>query len=936
MHRYLMTLALLVAASAQATPNGSPPRDAGDLFSPYEQDPSFPQVGTNPIVAMTAAGYNVSLYRYNGSGTQLTLPDLADILADTIGVGAFVSHGHGGGFAVEVYPNTDAGRNDANDAYTNVYLAAGYTTAEVYVGHSAHGWSVSVTPAFIGRYAQPAGLIGLFISQGASGLSSWHASFAFGSTVDSSNLTQWNTIWTRLQDGSTATAALNGTVFSPAGNGAFVIRPDVESVQPLPGTTITGITNVRVAFSAAMNTVRSPAEMDSRYVFRILRQTWTAPDTLVVRLARVSWGTDALRIDAYRAKTPGGILLNGGRHYNASYTSNGSDNGAASLVDFAVFDGAVHFTVDGEYRTREYRILGSPTAGGPFDLLTTVAADGGGLYTVPVPPAAVYRLEEVEADGRTLFMAEDIARQPRQREDPPELDLDAIHQQSVERVQQYRQMVGEQPQAVTWYVLVAPQAWLSDLQPLIDLASLRGYGTILHTRESLPADPDSCRIRLQTLNHGYYQDGVRLVQLVGDDVDHPSMYGPQRPVIWSGSWAAIWQAQIDAGVQPQPERQIMPGWYILDQRPRGEGMTYFAPYYLTYTPYVDVNDDGAPDMACAVIPAASRADLVPFVDKVIAYEMGYPPSQRVVIASNDRDAFGNSGELVAAQVSEDLVPAVPQGVYATVLSALQIGGYWTERTAAVTDALADGPQVMLMLGTNSTKDRPVDFFAPGWSPTNLLPAPPTYVIAASCETAGFSRTEYPAYGQALGKKFLTVQNRGAIAWAGFSAGTWQDGDGWLAEEVLRQTYADPTRPLAVSAQLAVQSFLTQHPQHRELAESFIFSGFILTRLNLNGIPTDVAAVPRRTWLWGATPNPFNATTNLQFSVEHTGPAQLDIYDVRGARVRQLYNGVAVAGQPYPLVWMGTGDAGRPVSTGVYFVNLRSGGKSMTKKLTLLK
>jgi hypothetical protein len=85
------------------------------------------------------------------------------------------------------------------------------------------------------------------------------------------------------------------------------------------------------------------------------------------------------------------------------------------------------------------------------------------------------------------------------------------------------------------------------------------------------------------------------------------------------------------------------------------------------------------------------------------------------------------------------------------------------------------------------------------------------------------------------------------------------------------------------------------------------------------------------------PNPFNPTTTIAFYVPEGAPlkATLVVYDVTGARVRTLADGVVPPGR-HEVRWNGTNDNGNRVGTGVYFYRLEMPGFSDTKKMVLLK
>lgn len=85
------------------------------------------------------------------------------------------------------------------------------------------------------------------------------------------------------------------------------------------------------------------------------------------------------------------------------------------------------------------------------------------------------------------------------------------------------------------------------------------------------------------------------------------------------------------------------------------------------------------------------------------------------------------------------------------------------------------------------------------------------------------------------------------------------------------------------------------------------------------------------------PNPFNPTTRIEYLVPE-GQAQrvaLVVYDVRGARVRTLVDGIVTGGK-YVVDWDGRNDQGQTVGSGVYFYRLVERNFTRTRKMLLLK
>lgn len=83
------------------------------------------------------------------------------------------------------------------------------------------------------------------------------------------------------------------------------------------------------------------------------------------------------------------------------------------------------------------------------------------------------------------------------------------------------------------------------------------------------------------------------------------------------------------------------------------------------------------------------------------------------------------------------------------------------------------------------------------------------------------------------------------------------------------------------------------------------------------------------------PNPFNPGTKIRFELNLPGRARIGIFDVQGRLVRGLVDAHFVAG-PHIASWMGDDGEGRPVSSGVYFYVLETGGHRYARKMVLAR
>ena len=94
--------------------------------------------------------------------------------------------------------------------------------------------------------------------------------------------------------------------------------------------------------------------------------------------------------------------------------------------------------------------------------------------------------------------------------------------------------------------------------------------------------------------------------------------------------------------------------------------------------------------------------------------------------------------------------------------------------------------------------------------------------------------------------------------------------------------------------------------------------------------TDNETLPHRISYLRSYPNPFNATTTLQYSLLQSSGVTIEIYNIVGQRVATIYEGFQDAGE-HSIHWDSSA-----FPSGVYFARLEAGGQSQTVKMMLLK
>ncbi len=89
------------------------------------------------------------------------------------------------------------------------------------------------------------------------------------------------------------------------------------------------------------------------------------------------------------------------------------------------------------------------------------------------------------------------------------------------------------------------------------------------------------------------------------------------------------------------------------------------------------------------------------------------------------------------------------------------------------------------------------------------------------------------------------------------------------------------------------------------------------------------------------PNPFRSETTLSFNLttEHTENTEISIYNMKGQRVKKysIFN-PSKTGQDIQssILWDGTDENNKPVASGFYLYNLKTGNETLTRKMMLIR
>ncbi len=84
------------------------------------------------------------------------------------------------------------------------------------------------------------------------------------------------------------------------------------------------------------------------------------------------------------------------------------------------------------------------------------------------------------------------------------------------------------------------------------------------------------------------------------------------------------------------------------------------------------------------------------------------------------------------------------------------------------------------------------------------------------------------------------------------------------------------------------------------------------------------------------PNPFNPTTTIVFNLPGTEGAQLDIYNIKGQKVKSFPINQLANSSVHQVIWDGKDSNDKRVSSGIYLYKLKAGDLQIVKEMMLIK
>jgi len=93
--------------------------------------------------------------------------------------------------------------------------------------------------------------------------------------------------------------------------------------------------------------------------------------------------------------------------------------------------------------------------------------------------------------------------------------------------------------------------------------------------------------------------------------------------------------------------------------------------------------------------------------------------------------------------------------------------------------------------------------------------------------------------------------------------------------------------------------------------------------------------PKTTKLEQSYPNPFNSSTRVKFTLKKLENVEIAVYNLKGRLVKTLISDKLSPGS-HQVYWHGENDSGSKISSGLYFIKMKTDNIVLTKKTLLLK
>jgi spore coat protein A len=132
-----------------------------------------------------------------------------------------------------------------------------------------------------------------------------------------------------------------------------------------------------------------------------------------------------------------------------------------------------------------------------------------------------------------------------------------------------------------------------------------------------------------------------------------------------------------------------------------------------------------------------------------------------------------------------------------------------------------------------------------------------------------------------------------------------------------------------------EDYLGQFPYHCHILEHEDHE--MMRQFEVVSVPIGVGEIPLPAGLTLSPtfPNPFSASTTIEFSLPEPSVVSLRVFDIAGREVRTLVDG-PLPEASHSVAWDGRDDYGRDVGGGIYFLRLAAGDRVLSRKVMRIR
>jgi peptidase C25-like protein len=503
------------------------------------------------------------------------------------------------------------------------------------------------------------------------------------------------------------------------------------------------------------------------------------------------------------------------------------------------------------------------------------------------------------------------------------------------------------------YAIIGPDSFAVNLTMYANIWRDRG----IDARYIPVSYADSCYGGVSAYIRHAAAAGMTYALLVGDASDD-SLW--DSPSAWNyPGWTYPMDACGEGHAPGDSLKNVLPTYYFpYHNEPYRYSMTYWTPYYSSDLPYSDINNDGLPDIALGRLPVANNAEIVAYASKLLSflsegntihhtcYQLGYAV-----------DAAPAASGIEAQIGLEQVANTVPTGVS---LSRYYARGPWNNRQVVKTGALSNAQNdreagnlaanheagVIVWQTTSSDRYQWIGWnLFSGWSVDQLSPNHRPFVsLNLSCGMVSYDMCEYSDWTCAyegrirpIAERVLLNPNRGAIVVIGPTRGSLQVRTAVFGAALLPKLFQYGMN-VGNAFNLAYRSCLTKYPEYRDQFREMVLLGDPMigaTTLDASGVREGKTVSPSLR-IVSARPNPFNGQLEAVINAGFRSRVRVSIFNVAGRLVRNLGEFDAGGTGTISVRWDGSLGNGRPAASGVYFVTAKSGVRTSTARVVLMR